>query len=269
MGATPPPSRVQRRPKPQRRGLGSSAANRARTFPSKNARSVLREPASIAAMTHIKDIGRQFRHCLGIRPFFPAPCRPRASTVRMLHEQDDESRRIHPARPYRAGRQADSRRGAERCIGAHHHHHALRHRRAHPQGRVSGRARPDGGPRAGRDHRKARQRGGRLPRRPTRDRRCHLPQLQLLCRPGRRTVAGRQLPGGIRPLRLPWLQGDRRLALRQPDRRHPGRVCAGSRRSGQPCPHTRWSQRRTGADVSGHHVHGLQGRGERQHPHRR
>lgn len=26
------------------------------------------------------------------------------------------------------------------------------------------------------------------------------------------------------------------LALRQPDRRHPGRVCAGSRRSGQPCP---------------------------------
>ncbi len=36
-----------------------------------------------------------------------------------------------------------------------------------------------------------------------------------------------------------------------------------------PCPHTRWSQRRTGADVSGHHVHGLQGRGERQHPHRR
>jgi hypothetical protein len=71
------------------------------------------------------------------------------------------------------------------------------------------------------------------------------------------------VPSG--PVRLPRLQGHGRLALRQPDRRHPGRIRAGARRPGQPGAHSRRPDRRAGADVPGHHVHRLQGRRERQH----
>lgn len=52
-----------------------------------------------------------------------------------------------------------------------------------------------------------------LHRRPARDRPGHLPQLQRLRSSRQFTIAGRQLPGTARSVRLPWLQRHRRLAL--------------------------------------------------------
>ena len=100
-------------------------------------------------------------------------------------------------------------------------------------------------------------------------------------REGQRVIAGAITPERLEqcvPLRRllarrrrhrARLEGDGRLEVRQHHRRLPGRVCAGARRHGQPGAGSRRTYRRAGADVPGHHVHRLQRRGERPHPHRR
>ena len=76
-----------------------------------------------------------------------------------------------------------------------HHDDDLRHRRPYPEGRVSGRARPDHRPRAGRRDREARLGGQGLPGRPARHRRrdhAERPQQCLPVRlPARRTAPAR------------------------------------------------------------------------------
>ena len=98
---------------------------------------------------------------------------------------------------------------------------------------------------------------------------------------GQRVIAGAITPSGhspCLPVRLQlagrrrheaWLQGDGRLAIRQHDRRLPGRISAGARRDGEPRAGPGRPDRRAGADVPGHHVDRLLRRRERRRAHRR
>ncbi len=100
-------------------------------------------------------------------------------------------------------------------------------------------------------------------------------------REGQRVIAGAITPSGYSNACLcgwrvagrrgnphGW-KADRRLEVRQHDRRLSGRVRAGARRDGESGPGTRRAQRRAGAHVPGHHVDRLQRGRERRHLHRR
>ena len=100
-------------------------------------------------------------------------------------------------------------------------------------------------------------------------------------REGQRVIAGAITPSGYsnaclcgvlragRRRHRARLEADRRLEVRQHDRRLPGRVRAGAGRDGEPGAGAGRADRRAGADVPGHHVDRLLRRGKRRHPHRR
>ena len=98
---------------------------------------------------------------------------------------------------------------------------------------------------------------------PARDRRRHH-ALAARATPACAAATPRTVPGTKH-----GFKADRRLEVRQHDRRLPGRVRAGARRHGQSGAGAGRAHRRAGADVPGHHVDGLLRRRERQHPDRR
>ena len=88
-----------------------------------------------------------------------------------MNDAHDEGGRVRRAWPYHPRGEAGAGDRARRRPGPDHHHDDLRHRRAHPQGRVPGRTRPDHRPRAGRRDRGAGAGRDRLRARTARHRR--------------------------------------------------------------------------------------------------
>ena len=148
---------------------------------------------------------------------------------------------------------ADPRCRPARRADAHHHHHDLRHRRAHPQGRVPGRQGPDHRPRAGRRDRKARHA------------RCRATPRASASSPARSRPSGHSdacLCG------CPRQDGRRHRSIGWPRRSAAGRSATPSTAArpstcwcpdahGQPGAGAGRPDRRAGADVPGHHVHRL------------
>ena len=139
-------------------------------------------------------------------------------------------------------------------------HHDLRDRRPHRQGRVPGPTGARPRPRAGRRDRGARLRRDRLRGRGTRPRRRDHPVRPVRGLPHRPPLA-------VRP--RVRLRGDRRLAVRQHDRRRPGRVPAGAVGAGEHGEDPRRRDRRAGRPPGRHRVHGLRRGGVGRRPHRR
>ena len=140
--------------------------------------------------------------------------------------------------------------GVGEAVDPRHDDDDLRHRRPHRQGRVPGPPGPDHRPRAGRRHRGARPRRHRLRDRRARPRRRDHPVRPVPRLPRRATSSQCGHGDGLR--------GDRRLALRQHDRRRPGRVPPRPVGAGQPRADPRRRDRRAGRPPRRHRVDRLQ-----------
>ena len=116
--------------------------------------------------------------------------------------------------------------GRGRSAHPHYRHDHLRHRRPYRPRRISGQARSDSGPRAGRRHQGARRRArGSLQRRRTRDRRGHHAVRTVLLLSERGVLAVRRRAG--------------RLEVRQYHQRRLGGIPARAGCEGQPRAHSR------------------------------
>ena len=170
------------------------------------------------------------------------------------------SRRIRtPGRDHAAGPSRPDLR-PDRCDRPGDDDDHLRDGRPHPQGRVSGRARPHRRPRAGRRDPRARLGRRRLRSRRPRAGRRHHALRQLLLLPARRRRAVLRTRGRV--------GDDRRLAARQLRRRRAGRLLPRPVRAGQPGQDPRRPQRRGARPAGRYRVHRHLGCGDRERPDR-